>query len=173
MIYISLAECQKSAASQHSVAHNALTSLLCDLGYINPIIKKHENGRPFVDFEETDISISHSENLAAVCVATDRDLDVDCTLALPIKAKRIGIDIEYIDKKSNLYDKNRLAKRFLSREANSIEDFFSIWTENEAVGKMTGEGVIHKASVDYDVISFIVVPRNSDGEYSMSIAYID
>lgn len=171
MIYISLAECDKTAESQHLTAHNLLTSLLCDLGYEYPIINKEENGRPFVNYDCTDISISHSNNLVAVCVATDKILESDCTLTLPIDAKRIGIDIEYIDRSINLIEKNRLAKRFLSQEADSIEDFFSIWTENEAVGKMTGEGVIQNKKTACDVLSFIAVTDKLNSEYSLSIAY--
>ncbi len=171
MIYISLSETEKDHRSQHETAHRLLTSLLTQLGYNDPLILKKDNGRPFVKYENTDISISHSKNLVAVCVATDKDLQTDSTIELPIEAKMIGIDIEYLDKKTNLDKRNRLAKRFLSREASSVEEFFCMWTKNEAVGKMTGEGVIQSHCIDCDVLSLTVILENYDEEYSMSIAY--
>lgn len=171
MIYISIAECVNNHKSQHDTARSLLTSLLLALGYEDAAISKAETGRPYVNFENTDISISHSKNLVAVCVASKKSVDADCTIALPFEAGKIGIDIEYINETINLEKKNRLAKRFFSKEASSIEDFFCIWTENEAVGKMTGEGVIQKESHDCDIISFTVVLDSTNEEYSLSIAY--
>ena len=175
MIYLSIAECGKSHSDQHDTAHKILSSLLCQLGHKDHLICKEDNGRPYVSIKDTDISISHSRNLAVVCVANldTTELDTDCLIALPIEAKRIGIDIEYIDKNADLNAKNRLAKRFLSKEASSIEEFFSIWTENEAVGKLTGEGVIQSSSAHCSIISFIITLNDSNDEYSLSIAYSD
>lgn len=173
MIYISLSECDKSHKAQHDTAHSLLSSLLLELGYNDPVILKKENGRPYVNFECTDISITHSKNLVAVGVSSEKDIETDCTLPIPVKAQKIGIDIEYIDKNIDLNQKNRLAKRFFSKEASSIDEFFRIWTENEAVGKLTGEGVIQKQAAICNVISFTVILENSKDEYSLSIAYSD
>lgn len=170
MIYISFAECENNYKSQHNTAHDLLTSLLNDLGFSDPVIKKEECGRPFVDKDGVDISISHSNNLVAVGVATAKKADTDNAIIIPIEAKRIGIDIEYIDNNSDLKRKNKLANRFLSRSVSSIEEFYSLWTGNEAVGKMTGEGVLQNASVNCHVTTFTVKLESRSQEYSFSFA---
>ena len=171
MIYVSLSECDKSSSSQHNTAHSLLLSLLSDIGFEDPVISKEQNGRPYVKYENTDISISHSKNLAAVCVATDKAVDVDCTMTLPFAANAVGIDIEHIDKKADLAKKNKLSLRFLSKSVDSIDEFFSLWTQNEACGKISGEGVIQATPVECNTVTFTVVLDSTDEEYSMSIAY--
>ncbi len=75
------------------------------------------------------VSISHSENMVAVCKSENP----------------IGIDIEKIDYGRDL---NKIAKRFyhgkeleVFRQAPNAETFFGIWTMKEAYSKIGGEGV--------------------------------
>jgi len=93
-----------------------------------------DRGRPYFPGDETmHFSITHSHNLVAV--------------GLTARA-RVGIDIEYMERKLNLED---LAERILSAEdfrvfqvlpdRVMVPTFFRIWTRKEAYLKGTGEGI--------------------------------
>jgi 4'-phosphopantetheinyl transferase len=92
-----------------------------------------DKGKPSLTNSELSFNLSHAENLAVYGITMN---------------KNIGIDIEYLQKKSSFED---IAKRFfLPQEYAQIKQlpeqdksraFFYIWTGKEAYFKATGEGI--------------------------------
>ena len=92
-----------------------------------PVIKKSEGGKPYIDENGVFFNISHSNGVIA-CVVSDNE---------------VGIDIELIDSKQ----KNEfltIAERFFTpseidfvREAENVnEAFYRVWTRKEAFAKL-------------------------------------
>ncbi|MGN0569012.1 MAG: 4'-phosphopantetheinyl transferase family protein [Candidatus Fimenecus sp.] len=114
----------------------AAAAALIDMGVLN--LHYEKNGKPLAD--NCFVSISHSENMIAVCTSD----------------KPVGIDIEYIDDSRNFC---RLAERFFkdseleffNRRKDAVS-FYEIWTKKEAYSKIlgTGTGEIFKG---FDVFS--------------------
>ena len=102
----------------------AAAAALIDMGVLN--LHYEENGKPLAD--NCFVSISHSENMIAVCTSD----------------KPVGIDIEYIDDSRNFC---RLADRFFKgKELEAFNNspnaltFYEIWTKKEAYSKILGSG---------------------------------
>lgn len=90
-------------------------------------LRYNEKNKPLAD--NCYVSISHSENMVAVCKSETP----------------VGIDIEKID-----YDRDikKIAERFyhgkelqMFQENPTADVFFEIWTKKEAYSKIGGEGV--------------------------------
>ncbi|MBQ5746363.1 MAG: 4'-phosphopantetheinyl transferase superfamily protein [Clostridia bacterium] len=167
MIYLAIAKCENNRSSQHETAYSLLDSLLSELGYRDTEIKKAGSGRPYVEIEHTDISVSHSGEAAAVAVISPEEADVDFAVALPFDGVSIGIDIEEITEGS-IEKKKRIAERFLKTSIASEKEFYRLWTQNEAYGKMTGEGVLSKKDESAHILTFTL--ELSKKEYSLSIS---
>lgn len=167
MIYLAIAKCENSRDSQHEVAYSLLYTILESLGHKNAEIKKAESGRPFVEIEGTDISLSHSGEAVACAVISPIEADIDYSVALPYTGASIGIDIEEI-KEGSLEKKQRIAERFLKKSVSSETEFYRLWTQNEAYGKMTGEGVLTKNESVSDILTFTI--ELSEKQYSLSIS---
>lgn len=167
MIYLAFTGCENNKESQHEAAYTLLNSLLSELGYKDSEIKKAKNGRPYVDIPDTDISISHSGEAAAVAVISPIEIYTEIAVTLPYNGKSIGIDIEEI-KAGSLEKKQRIAERFLKKSISDEREFYRLWTRNEAYGKMTGEGVLNNKDSDSLLLTFTA--EISDKEYSLSIS---
>lgn len=89
--------------------------------------KTDDKGKPFV-FGKNEFSISHSEDIVLIAVSD----------------KKVGADIEFMDKKDVL----KLAKRFMTGSEYRIilasehpqKEFYAIWTKKESFVKMQGTG---------------------------------
>jgi len=97
-------------------------------------IDSTDRGQPYFPGDETmRFSITHTHDLVAIALTAN---------------VRVGIDIEYMERKLNLKD---LAERILSAKDFSEfqalpkpekqEAFFRVWTRKEAYLKATGEGI--------------------------------
>ena len=109
---------------------------LIDMGAKN--LHYNEKKKPLAD--NCYVSISHCENIVAVCTSD----------------KPVGIDIEKINTQRDL---DKIANRFYHgkeleyfKENHTADVFFEIWTKKEAYSKIGGEGVgeIYKG---FDVLS--------------------
>ena len=122
-----------------------------------------EFGKPYLkDYPEWQFNLSHTKNAILVGVSSHP----------------IGVDIEFIDKKSQ--DFINIAKRFfLDSEFNyiikcphrQVERFFEVWTKKEAYLKYTSLGLTQSLS-SFDVLSEEVDQKLScwqKDEYMMSV----
>ena len=100
-----------------------------------PEIFRNKSGKPCFQNGKPNFSISHSKN--AVMVA--------------ISESAVGVDIEM---RREDMETDRINRRFFGEENR---DFFRLWTEKEALAKMTGEGLAKalKAVVDYEKIKIL------------------
>lgn len=93
-------------------------------------IMRHSNNKPYLKDHHHHFNISHSKELV-VCVIAE----------FPI-----GIDVEFIDHKINFLDFQfqMTGREFdqIERSEDQIGDFFSYWTQKEAVIKAHGDGMM-------------------------------
>jgi len=117
-------------------AHGALRLILGGYLSVHPTSLRfgvRPNGKPHLEEDSLEFSLSHTGSLALVGVARDR---------------RVGVDVEKI---RPLPDLDALASRFFTREEYAAllalpegareGAFFAIWTRKEAFVKATGEGI--------------------------------
>lgn len=88
----------------------------------------NENGKPYLKELPYHISISHSGEYA-ICAISDN---------------LVGVDIQRVKE----YDENIINRFFLEKEKEFInaqkdkrDAFFTIWTQKEALSKLTGKGI--------------------------------
>lgn len=168
MIYIAFDSCENNYRSQHAKSLELISSLFSSLGYEDVTVTKSSKGRPVCDSTEIDISVTHSKNLVAVAAVCEKEIEDSDYFELPDVGSFIGIDIEEIDEATDLARKNSIAKKFLGKEISSPTEFYLGWTQHEAYGKMTGEGITAKEALPYNSYSFII---DADGrKYALGIA---
>jgi phosphopantetheinyl transferase len=121
------------------------------------LIKRDENGKPYISGDGLYISLSHSKSLCVCAVC-----------GVPV-----GIDVEYI---KETYPERVMNKYFSpderdfvlsAEESGQAARFYVVWTRKESVLKCSGEGVSALSAVNedcYDVKSGIVF-----GKYALSI----
>ena len=119
-------------------------------------IKKTSNGKPFID--GIHFNISHSKNLVAIIIS-----DAEC-----------GIDIQYIDSKTNHC---LMAKKVLSSEEydsytksnDKLDYFISQWTKKEAYLKCYNDGINSFSSFknNYNAVTEKIVDKQNN-EYYLS-----
>lgn len=168
MIYLSFADCEKSYRSQHNAAYELLNDMLSELGFEQIKILRDNNGRPYSECDDVDFSVSHTDGLAAVALITSRVSASEKFLVFPSEGKRIGLDIESEDRMMDIDDLKKLATRFLNADVSSAEEFYRRWTQNEAYGKMTGEGVINNSHIPCH--RFTLKIERNDRKFWLSIA---
>lgn len=123
-----------------------------------PVIKRTENGKPYIDAENVFFSISHTKN-RVYCAVSD---------------KNIGIDAEYITERDDKKIRS-FAKRFfveneikeLEKDDFSVTSFLSVWTKKEACLKLCGVTLAQIAKIDSTASN---VHTYIDGNYIVSIA---
>ncbi|HVT33594.1 MAG TPA: 4'-phosphopantetheinyl transferase superfamily protein [Rhodanobacteraceae bacterium] len=119
-----------------SAARCLLDHLLAHYGGLAsaPEIERGEHGKPFApSLPGIDFNLSHARDHVLIAVA---------------RAQPLGVDIEHIDRKT---DVDGLARRFFAAseaealrglpEAQRLEAFVRLWTCKEAVLKALGEGL--------------------------------
>lgn len=99
-------------------------------------IKYTPTGKPYFENSDTNLSISHSKDMALVVFSK----------------KKVGADIEHISKINS-----RLANKYFTTNekmyiGNEPEKFTLVWTLKEAVLKATGQGIagLAKVSIEFD-----------------------
>lgn len=86
-------------------------------------IAKDANGAPYFVGSDLKMSLSHKDDLVVIAVANTE----------------IGVDVENVTAEHNF---ERLAKLFHQDEnPQNAEEFYEIWTEKEAMGKLLKTGV--------------------------------
>ncbi|WP_114820901.1 4'-phosphopantetheinyl transferase family protein [Chryseobacterium sp. KLBC 52] len=88
-----------------------------------------QNNKPILTDHNVHFNISHSGSLVVCCISKSV----------------IGIDVEYIDHKINYMDfETQMTENELNRlhtSENTVKEFFTYWTEKEAVVKAHGKGL--------------------------------
>jgi 4'-phosphopantetheinyl transferase len=126
-------------------SHAALRSILATYLGATPselVFGVGAHAKPFIDGSALRFSLSHSDNLALVAVASGREVGVDLERVRPVS------------------DMARIAARFFSTaERQALEQaalveqpraFFATWVLKEAYLKACGDGLIRKLE-DFDV----------------------
>ena len=114
---------------------------LCAISLLNRLVgrsllsrlKYEENGRPYLDGVDVDISFSHTDSYVA-CATSDK------------RSSRVGIDIE--TKAITDDEAKKIARRFfsvgeqdvLNKSENVKQAFLEIWTKKEALKKHLDDG---------------------------------
>lgn len=168
MIYIAFDSCESNYKSQHSKSLELITSLLSSLGYDHVTVTKASTGRPVCESNEIDISVTHSKNIVAVAAVCNKEIDTSNYFVIPEAGTAIGIDIEQIDDSIDVLQKNKVAKRFIGKETSTATEFYLAWTQHEAYGKMTGEGITAKETLTHTSYSFTVEANGN--RYALGIA---
>ena len=144
---------------ESKAAHALLEKMLLKhFGINNPVIKKTENQKPYVDNKNVFFSLSHTYGMV-VCAVSD---------------KEIGIDIEKITP----YDMSkikRIAGRFFTngeRETLAKDNFDSItflkiWTRKESYIKLRGKNLIYLSEIDTENLKIDTYTENG---YIISVA---
>lgn len=108
----------------------AVRTLLQELRPTKPIIKYHENGKPYLMDNSEEISISHSGQYIAIALS---------------KGRTPGVDIEHVHPKIT-----RIAERFVSddekkwlTEETMIEQLCLLWCAKEVLYKIHPEGMLN------------------------------
>lgn len=95
------------------------------------VIKRTENGKPYITGNPLYFSLSHSHDHAVIALCD----------------KPIGIDIEYYDENGRLKNFTHILSRYTEREKQWISDdftcFFINWVAKEAYIKMVGGTLAH------------------------------
>ena len=115
----------------------------------NAIVAYLENGKPYLENQYYKISISHSKDIVAVILHTNKD---------------VSIDVEYIDNKIE-----RLKTRFLSQfeieQADSVEKQILFWSAKETLFKIDhkqGFDIKTELSLNFHGDKLIGKIRNED-----------
>lgn len=133
-----------------------------------PVLRKTENGKPFVDGGDVHFNVSHSDNLWALAIHRTRD---------------VGIDIEAWRERSRLQkiagrfftpaEQEKLAK--IGDDAKFVEAALTFWTRKEAFAKMTGSTILRELFESQDIetrsgATFLTVSESSDFVLSLAVA---
>ena len=114
--------------TQSLCALSLLKSLVGDEMFSHGNLKYEENGRPYFEDLDIDISLSHADSYVA-CAVSDK------------KNSRVGIDVE--SKALSDGEAKKIARRFFSvgeqnifnTSENARQTFLEIWTKKEALKK--------------------------------------
>ena len=160
MIYLSFKNCGSSLFEQRSATKELASDLLTSLGYPPSSLQKNGKGRPYLHSEDADVSVSHSGEICAAAVLTERYADGNFSLVVPSIGDQIGIDIEEVPSNGDINRYKRLARRFLNTDVDSTEGFFRQWTRKEAYGKMVGDGLFSESGIPCQFFTFTVETDN-------------
>ncbi len=170
MVVIGYGECEDRTRSRHMAAVRLRNSLLagcCGITDPDGMISLTPKGRPVIDSDGVDISVSHSlcAVMAGICFdrgtrfRTPDGSDDPLVRQFEMDAVRIGVDVEEIGTPDRHDRYKKIAERyFLPREREYLkkikdvkiftDEFFRIWTVKESVCKMTGDGLAGLTSAD-------------------------
>lgn len=110
-------------------------------------ISSHSNGKPFISHQKHNMplhfSLSHSEKMIALAFQKNSPLGVDIEKIQP--ADKYGNVIQHYFTSDE--------QKLISRSDNDA--FFKIWTQKEAIGKATGQGIANLPEIvipdDYEL----------------------
>lgn len=163
MVYLGFLTAESSRESHHKRGLELLFGMLEKYGGLSvreEDILRSVSGRPYVDNECVDFSISHSCDLAVCLLWIKQGKEADCPLNDGISdinkiyfaenekkdTIRVGVDIEVINREKKRLDD--IAKRYFHereyeyiKQGDLTERFYEIWTKNESLGKMLGNGL--------------------------------
>ena len=96
-------------------------SLLRAFGNNNFIIKRTENGKPYVEDEGVFFSLSHTQGLT-ICVVSDENIGADVEKIRPVRQKE------------------RISLKFMGKDSSFLTDkeFLKMWTAFESLIKYFG-----------------------------------
>ena len=143
---------------EHLVAYELLSHMLYEcFGISDPNILRNENGKPYIENDGVNFSLSHTTGLA-VCAVADTPIGVDCERIAPKSKEEI----------------QKFAKRFfVENEIKLLEsgdfsplDFFRVWTAKEATVKKRGTNMSEVKKIDTTKENVIVSFEN---DYIISI----
>ena len=98
-----------------------------------------ENGKPYIEDGRVHFSVSHSGDIAVVCINEKNPVGIDIEKITQINsrvAKRIFSDAEI----SFVFSSAEIPSGLIT-DRQVLERFFRVWTYKEAFVKMTGEGI--------------------------------
>lgn len=119
-----------------------------------PVIKIHQNGKPYFEGSKLHISISHTEN--AVCAAFDTE--------------KIGVDIELVRAAELDAAKRCFTENETEYAKMSEQNFFDVWTRKEAYFKRSGEGMHFAKARELDTLAEKEIFTMHEGGYIISAA---
>lgn len=197
MVAVAFSFCESTYAAQHETALRLRDALLNRFG-LDPgayVFAKTKEGKPYAANAPFHFSISHSGALCCCAVSSNahfskKDVSKSPAIVLhpdpyvsaawvwennmllfPKITGNIGIDIEKVDFDADLHRLEKIAKRYLHNTDAplSADEFYRLWTRQEAYGKYTGEGFLARPSSSTILTSF----RLQEGEntYFFSLAY--
>ena len=124
-----------------------------------------ENDKPYAENLSVEFNISHSGDFV-VCAVSDRPVGIDIERVRPIDlkiAKKICTPDEMQYLFGHIPSEDELG---ITEDREILERFFSLWTQKEAYGKCTGEGLFHKSKKSGITEAFI-----PDDDYIIAICY--
>ena len=156
MIAVGFVTCDPSR--EHECAVELRDRLLkAYLGITDPEgrVFRTDKGRPCLNEEGADISVSHSSGAVAVALSLPQDVvgceelaDLVRLDVFDINASRIGIDIEALSDKDAARCKQIAERKFTVGEqtavasaADPVDEFVRLWTQKESLCKLSGEGL--------------------------------
>ncbi len=144
---------RKNANSrQNSIEAYALLDLmLLSLTDIKKaVLRRSENGKPYIENEKVAFNLSHTDGAAACIIDTEGgDVGIDC--------ERVGRDGEKI---INRFFDEKAGNEYAVSDDKPLE-FARIWTEKEAYAKFTGKG-LSDYSTDYPLSCKFTHLRDGD-----------
>lgn len=197
MVAIAFASCENTYMAQHAAGIRLRDRLLCRFG-LNPAayaFEKTKEGKPYAAGAPFHFSISHSAELCCCAVSTDAHFSKEdpsashaivlqpdpCmpttwmwengTLLFPEVTGNIGVDIEKVDFSADPLRLEKIAKRYLhcADAPSNANEFYRLWTRQEAYGKYTGEGFLARPSSNTILTSFRL--QQGEDTYFLSLAY--
>ncbi|MBR4071199.1 MAG: hypothetical protein IKK26_01415 [Clostridia bacterium] len=174
MIYIAFEKCENTPASQHEAGVSARNKLFSQFG-INDIVKKNENGKPYIDNSDYHFSVSHSGNMAVCalrCKEEKYDLPDEIFTIFEDSEGEIGIDIQDFPSVNDLEKLNRISVRYFDKTFDEADDFIYHWTKTEAYCKYIGSALadVFKAETS-DKSFFCGTIEFHNVKYIMSVCY--
>lgn len=186
MILIAYKSCLDNSDSRHETGVY-LRNRLLKAAFGRDVREKvyiGKNSRPCIDIENADISVSHSKKAAAAAVSFKGNLVSEHlpenAVILNADIDRIGIDIQFIEKKRIFLKKRIVGKYFSEKEKNYIinlkdecffEEFFKMWTLKESFAKSKSGGIKDVKNCDTFKISPVFSKKIKFGEeeYFLSV----
>lgn len=186
MILIAYKSCLDNSDSRHETGVY-LRNRLLKAAFGRDVREKvyiGKNSRPCIDIENADISVSHSKKLAVAAVSFEGGFNSDVlpenTFIINGSLIRIGIDVEFIDKRNFLLKRRIAEKYFTDREKECLfslekdsfyEEFFRMWTVKESYAKLKSGGIKALKACDTFKISPLFSKKIKFGEeeYSLSV----
>lgn len=177
--------CDDTKESRHESAHTLLSDMLSQYtSHTYSEIKRDTNDKPYIN--GVAFSVSHSKQLAVVCMCIDNSCTGDFVKVSDGYADRIGVDVESVFDKDRIRCERIAKAKFTDREnkylsdlvsdTEYVEQFAQYWTQKESFGKYTGVGLKDALNFDATTINdevqmFSTFVTAGDKKYALSVCY--